>query len=117
MHGRAVFLAAMRSYLKSCALCLSLCLMAGCVVAPDQRHDPGGVVMVAPPPPREEAIGAPPVAGYVWLPGYWGWVGDRHEWVPGRWAEPRPGMHWAAHRWVRQGDGWRLREGHWERGA
>jgi hypothetical protein len=90
--------------------------LAGCVVAPDQRHDPGGVVMVAPPPPREEVIGVPPAPGEVWLQGYWGWVGDRHEWIPGRWAAPRPGMHWVGYKWVRQGDGWRLKEGHWERG-
>jgi hypothetical protein len=90
--------------------------LAGCAVEPDQRHDPGGVVMVAPPPPREEVIGVPPVPGDVWLRGYWGWVGNRHEWVPGRWAAPRPGMHWVAHQWVRQGDGWRMKEGHWERG-
>lgn len=88
----------------------------GCVIAPDQGHYPGGVVMVAPPPLRVEEIGAPPVPGYVWIGGYWGWVGDRHEWVAGHWSAPRPGMHWVTHQWVRQGDGWRMHPGHWERG-
>jgi hypothetical protein len=110
-------LVTMGSYTVRCASCLMLAVaLAGCVVVPDQRHYPGGVVMVAPPPPREEVIGVPPVPGYVWIGGYWGWVGDRHEWVPGRWAAPRPGRHWVGHQWVRQGDGWRMREGHWERG-
>jgi hypothetical protein len=90
--------------------------LGGCVIVPDQGHDPGGVVMVAPPAPREEVVGTAPLPGYVWLAGYWAWVGDRHEWVPGHWAEPRPGMHWVAHQWVRQGDGWRMKAGHWERG-
>ncbi len=89
--------------------------LADCVIVPDQRHYADGVVLVAPPPPREEVAGAPPSEGFVWLPGYWNWVGDRHEWVAGRWAAPRPGRHWVAHRWVRQGDGWRLHPGHWER--
>jgi hypothetical protein len=86
-----------------------------CVVVPDQRHYAGGVVLVAPPPPREEIIGVPPVPGYVWLGGYWGWVGNRHEWVAGRWEAPRPGHVWVPHQWVREGDGWRLNRGHWQR--
>lgn len=90
-------------------------ISVGCAIAPDQRHDAGGVVMVAPPPPREELIGAPPVAGDVWLNGYWAWVGDRHEWVAGHWEAARAGRHWVADKWVRQGDGWRLKRGHWER--
>lgn len=108
--------AAMRSSITRWSFSLLVAAaLSGCVV-PDQRHDPGGVVMVAPPPRREELIGVAPAPGYVWLDGYWGWVGNRHEWVPGHWAEPRPGSHWVAHQWVRQGDGWRLRPGHWERG-
>lgn len=97
-------------------LCLVAAVLGGCVM-PDQSHMAGGVVMVAPPPPREEVIGLAPVPGYVWLAGYWGWVGDRHEWMPGHWVPPRPGRHWVAPQWVRQGDGWRMRPGHWERGG
>jgi len=48
--------------------------------------------------------------------GYWNWVGNRHEWVAGHYVAPHPGHHWVAHQWVRQGDGWRLRPGHWDRG-
>jgi hypothetical protein len=109
--------AAMPSFNHRLAICLVVALLgSSCVIVPDQRHYAGGVVMVAPPPPREEVIGEPPVPGYVWLSGYWSWVGDRHEWVPGRWSAPRVGRHWVAHQWVRQGDGWRLKPGHWERG-
>jgi WXXGXW repeat (2 copies) len=89
---------------------------AGCVVVPDQGHAVDGVVMVAPPPARVEVIGTPPSPEYVWMPGYWNWVGDRHVWVAGRWSPPKPGRHWVADQWVRQGDGWRMKAGHWERG-
>jgi hypothetical protein len=94
-------------------LSLTLC---GCVVVPDQGHYPGGIVMVAPPPPREEVIGVAPSTGDVWCAGYWNWVGGRYEWVAGRWAPGRPGYHWVDHQWVRQGDGWRMKAGHWTRG-
>jgi hypothetical protein len=97
-------------------LCVLLGGLGGCVVVPDQRHLAGGIVMVAPPAPQVEVVGAPPTPGWVWIGGYWGWVGDRHEWVPGHWVAPRPGRHWVPHQWVRQGDGWRLRPGRWERG-
>jgi hypothetical protein len=98
----------------TCGLVLSMTLAA--CVAPDQRHYADGVVMVAPPAPRDETVGEPPTPGYVWLSGYWSWVGDRYEWTAGHWETPRPGRHWVAHQWVRQGDGWRMKPGHWERG-
>jgi hypothetical protein len=98
----------------ACALMLPV--LAACVVVPDQRHYADGVVMVAPPAPRVEVIGTAPSPGYVWMPGYWNWVGDRHVWVAGRWSPPKSGHHWVADQWVRQGDGWRMKSGHWERG-
>lgn len=90
-------------------------VLTGCVIAPDQRHNVGGVVMVAPPSPRVEVIGVAPAPGYIWQGGYWDWVGGRHEWMNGHWATPHPGRHWVADQWVRQGDGWRLRRGRWQR--
>jgi hypothetical protein len=94
---------------------LASALLGGCAVMPDQGHRVDGVVLVAPPAPREEVVGTPPVEGYVWLSGYWDWVGNRHQWIPGHWAPPRPGRQWVPHTWVRQGDGWVLKPGHWER--
>jgi hypothetical protein len=96
------------------AATIATTLLTGCIV-PDQRHYVAGVVLVAPPAPREEIIGAPPQPGYVWLAGYWDWVGTRHEWVAGHWEAPRPGREWVPHQWVRQGDGWTLKPGHWQR--
>ncbi|HMK84542.1 MAG TPA: YXWGXW repeat-containing protein [Steroidobacteraceae bacterium] len=107
-----------RTHSLRAALLLSsaVAMLAGCVVEPDQRHYADGVVLVAPPAPQAELIGTPPQPGYVWIGGYWNWVGGRHVWVSGHWDPPRPGYHWVAHVWVRQGDGWRLRPGHWQRG-
>jgi hypothetical protein len=90
-------------------------LPLGCAFAPNQDHVVDGVVLVAPPPPQVEVMGSPPSADFVWISGYWSWVGNRHVWVGGHWAKPRPGHHWVAHQWVRQGDGWRLHPGHWAR--
>jgi hypothetical protein len=87
---------------------LSIAGLSACVVAPDQRHYADGLVMVAPPAPQVEIIGAPPRPEYVWVGGYW-------KWVAGHWAAPRPGYHWVGYEWIRQGDGWRLRRGHWQR--
>ena len=97
----------------SAASALSL---SGCVVVPARPLAyEGAVVNVAPPEPENEYYGNPPVAGYIWLSGYWNWVGGRHVWVGGHWEAPRPGYHWVPHTWVRVGAGWHLNEGHWER--
>ena len=97
-------------------LALASVTLTGCVVAPAPGYYAGGTVMVAPPAPQVEVVGVAPAPGYVWIGGYWNWVGGRHIWVSGHWTKPRPGHHWVAYEWVRQGDGWRLRPGHWERG-
>jgi len=102
-----------RALLVACAAALAL---GGCIVAPAPRpYYAPAVVTVEPPPPQVEVVGPPPVVGYVWLGGYWGWQGNRHVWVAGHWDAPRPGHVWVAHRWVREGGGWRMAPGHWER--
>ncbi|HZO21992.1 MAG TPA: hypothetical protein VFB37_05755 [Steroidobacteraceae bacterium] len=91
--------------------------LGGCIVAagPPNEYYVGGPVDVAPPPPRVEEYGAPPYPGYIWLGGYWNWVGGRHEWVSGHWERPHPHERWVSHHWVHQRDGWHLARGHWER--
>lgn len=89
-------------------------IASGCIVAPVQPYYPGEAVAVAPPPPREEVIGVAPAAGYIWIGGYWGWVGGRHEWVGGHWEAPRAGYRWVPHQWVHEERGWRQHPGHWE---
>jgi len=115
------------------AAALPITALGGCIVAPaprpyyaprpvvyaeappPQAYYAPQVVTVEPPPPQPEVIGVAPVVGYVWIGGYWNWVGNRHVWVAGHWDAPRPGHVWVAHRWVRAGGGWRMAQGHWER--
>jgi hypothetical protein len=94
---------------------LASAMVGGCVVAPAPGYYSGGYVAVAPPPPQVEVYGVPPAPGYVWLGGYWNWVGGRHVWVAGHWGPGRPGYHWVPHTWVHAGGGWRMSRGHWAR--
>ena len=73
------------------------------------------VVDVAPPAPYVEIVPAIPFPGALWIGGYWGWNGGRHQWVPGRWDHPRPGYQWRPHAWVNQGGRWHLHGGGWAR--
>ena len=80
-------------------------VLGACVVSPAPYYGGGPYVAVAPPPAQVEVLGVPPVPGYIWLGGYWGWNGGRHEWVPGRWEAPRPGYRYVPHAWVHEGGG------------
>lgn len=101
-----------RSLLAGLALCAAL---LGCVVEPARGHYVAGVVVAEPPAPIVEEYGVAPKPGYVWLGGYWNWVGGRHVWVGGRWDRPHPGYRWEPNRWERVPGGWRLHEGRWTR--
>lgn len=103
----------MKKQLFISALAAAL-LLAGCVVTPEHYSYYDGPVYVDPPPPRVEYPGYAPVAGYVWIGGYWNWSGHQHVWVPGRWDAPRHGHRWVEPRWERDGRHWRQRPGRWE---
>ncbi|MEO8249733.1 MAG: hypothetical protein ABI589_10210 [Burkholderiales bacterium] len=101
---------------------LAAAVLSACVVAPAPRRGAYPVQEVVvesnlpPPAPYTEVIPAPPYTGAVWVGGYWGWSGGRHQWVPGRWAQPRPGYAWRPHRWEPAArGGWVLRGGFWAR--
>jgi len=72
------------------------------------------IVQTAPPPVIVEAAPAPR-PGFIWVGGYWGWVGGRHMWMPGHWIVDRPGYMWIGPNWVHRGPGWRFEGGHWGR--
>ena len=73
------------------------------------------VVDVAPPASYVEMIPVLPFLGALWIAGYWGWYGGRHQWVPGRYERPRSGYGWNPHGWVQQGGRWHLHGGGWVR--
>lgn len=110
-------LPSLRTLLAGAALGAAALTLSGCVVAPVGAYGPyyGDTVAVAPPAPQYEVVGPPPVVGYVWIGGFWNWVGGRHVWVQGHWDAPRPGYRWAPHRWEQVPRGWRPHPGHWER--
>lgn len=68
-----------------------------------------------PPPPPRVLVAPPPRAGWVWVPGYWGWNGRRHVWYDGRWVRERRGYHYVAPEWRPDGDRYGFRRGRWER--
>jgi hypothetical protein len=80
----------------------------------DQRgHD---MIRIAPPPPRYERV--PRMRhGYVWVPGYWNWRGNRHEWVSGSWMRARHGYVYAQPGWMQRDGHWYMQHGRWERGG
>ena len=78
-------------------------------------YDSDVIVDVAPPAPYVEVVPVIPFAGAIWIGGYWGWNGGRHQWVPGRWDRGRPGYNWRPHAWVQQGGRWHLHGGGWAR--
>jgi hypothetical protein len=99
------------------AVLVACALLGGCIVTPAPGYYGGGgaVVTVAPPAPQVEVVGVAPYPGYVWMGGYWNWVGGQHVWVAGHWHEGRPGYHWVPHQWVAARGGWRMAPGHWAR--
>jgi hypothetical protein len=100
---------------RSALAATSLMPLAGCVIAPIDPYYGGEVVTVAPPAPYAEVYGAAPMAGGVWINGYWNWGGGRYAWRPGYWSPPRPGYHYRPHRWVPHRHGYRLDGGRWDR--
>ena len=111
---------------------MSAALLSACVVAPyppprrvvyvepvpaqapaPVMVEPSLVIDVAPPPPYVEVVPPQPFPGALWIGGYWGWNGGRHQWVAGRWEHSRPGYAWRPHTWVQEGGRWHLHAGGW----
>lgn len=69
---------------------------------------------IAPPAPRYEVVPAPRV-GYVWVPGYYDWRGNRHVWVRGHWERERRGYFYHPTRWEQRDGRWYLERGRWDR--
>jgi hypothetical protein len=69
-------------------------------VPPGHRRAPVEIIVrTAPPPVRVEKMPARPVAGYVWVPGYWSWAERDYVWVSGVWvAPPAPAAVWVTPR-------------------
>lgn len=98
------------------SMAISTGLLTGCVVGPGEGYYGGGVgldIDVAPPPDRVYV--APPRAGYIYAPGYWGWSGRRHVWHDGHYMRERRGYHWTPDHWERRNGRYHFDRGHWTR--
>lgn len=62
--------------------------LSGCVVVPARPAYYGGGYGG---PAVVEGYGAPPVAGYIWIDGFWDWRWGRRTWVAGHWGPPHRG--------------------------
>ena len=71
-------------------------------------------ILIAPPAPIYES--APMMApGYVWAPGYWAWLNDRHVWIRGRTIIQRVGYRWEPDHWEQRSNGYYRQPGNWVR--
>lgn len=71
-------------------------------------------ISIAPPQPIYESV--PMMApGYVWAPGYWAWLNDRHVWIRGRTIVQRVGYRWEPDHWEQRGNGYYRQPGNWIR--
>lgn len=73
------------------------------------------IVQVAPPPMRHESV-PEPRRGYLWVPGYWDWRGNRHAWVKGTWQRERKGYRYNQPAWEERDGRWHMNRGGWMRG-
>ncbi|MEO8459049.1 MAG: YXWGXW repeat-containing protein [Dokdonella sp.] len=73
-----------------------------------------GINIAVPPPPLRVEVVPPPRAGYVWIPGYWGYGHRRHVWHRGIWHRDRPGYVYVAPRWDHRGDRYHFEGSRWD---
>ncbi len=71
-------------------------------------------VRFGPPPPPREVVVVRPGRRYVWIPGYYRWVGNRYLWTRGYWAlPPRPHAVWVPGYWAARPGGHVWIAGYW----
>jgi hypothetical protein len=82
---------------------LAAALVLGPLVLPpaSQAQVAVGISVRIGPPPLPVYVQPPcPVAGYMWIPGYWAYGPDGYYWVPGTWVPaPAPGLLWTPGYW------------------
>lgn len=74
-------------------------------------------VRVGPPAPVVYGpVGVAPAPGWIWLDGYYDWVGNGWVWRPGRWARPpHAGWVWRKPYYEPYHNGYRVHQGYWSR--
>ena len=69
----------------------------------------------APPVQVVEVVPAAPSQAHIWVPGYYGYRGNRYVWVPGSYRiPPRGRTTWVSGSYIQNGNGnHRFRRGYW----
>jgi hypothetical protein len=93
---------------------LITCALAGMLTIGVTSAKTRVFVRVAPPATVIETPGSPPMAGYVWTPGYYRWDGNAYNWTAGQWVmPPHHHAHYVAGRWRHHHGQYYFEEGHW----
>ncbi|GAB3626067.1 putative signal peptide protein [Pandoraea terrae] len=95
------------------SIALAAATLGGFALTPAHAQVGVSITIGEPPPPRVEPV-PPPRYGYIWAPGYWDWVGERHVWREGHWEQERPGYVYRAPAWHHGERGWELNRGGWD---
>lgn len=81
----------------------------------DPSQEPEMRATMAPPAMQAEVQTAMPGQGFVWVPGYWRWRGNRYVWRAGAWKRPQhPNHQWVPGQWQAVGNQFVWVRGHWD---
>jgi hypothetical protein len=69
----------------------------------------------APPEPKPEVKTPCPALGYIWVAGYWDYIGGHHVWRDGRWVQGKPGYEYVRARYEFDGKAWQFHVPHWHK--
>jgi len=108
-------------------LALAALLFAGCATtsastttaptaaatAADPQAD-GVEVHTPPPAPPSETRPASPGFGYIYVAGYWEWIGNGYVWHPGRWIQGKADFELVRARYEAKNGAWIFYKPHWK---
>jgi len=84
-----------------------------------QTSSPTQVMVVevpnAPPDVKAEQKAECPGPGYIWVAGYWDYIGGHHVWRDGRWVQGKAGYEYVRARYEFDGHQWQFHIPHWHR--
>jgi hypothetical protein len=105
--------------MKKLLLVLSLSVV-GCAAMQEEVKNvnaPTLVIRVAqePPAPLDEVKSPAPALGYIWVAGFWDYIGGHHVWRAGRWVEGKAGYEYVRARYEWNGQTWQFHIPHWKK--
>lgn len=105
---------------RSIVLCFALSAVGCAAVTTQTSSTTPTLVMTVPnppPDPKEEEKPASPGPGYIWVAGYWDYIGGHHVWREGRWMQSKPNYEYVRARYAYDGHSWQFYVPHWHHRA